>query len=73
VRIETPPAEDMYLTFEGRRGPGAAYVIVDVRLMTRSPTPNRYALRCMKLAIEDVPEDVLSVPCCWHRRDRRKR
>lgn len=65
-----PPDEDIYLVFDGQRGPGAAYVVVGVRLMARSPTPDRYALRCMKVAPEDIPAGATVVRCSWHRRDR---
>ena len=61
-----PPTEDLYLVFEGQRGPGAAYVILDARPMTRSPKPHRYALRCMKIAMDNITENAAAVPCYWH-------
>lgn len=66
-----PPCEDMYLVFEGRRGPGPSYVIQAVRRMPRSPRPHRYELTCMRIDPDDVPEDGFVVPCERYPRRRR--
>lgn len=56
--------EGLYLPFANARGEyTTAFVVKSVRPMTRSPVPNRCAVQCMKIAVEDVPPGGPFVTC----------